>query len=135
MFDAPITNFKLENEKELAIYKTGFINGLDIKDNFKYTIMRYEVGEVLEIIGKHLMPTKHKMTRAEAIECFKKHFPADVYPPSRVIDFYIEAGMLEIVEEEKLGVPVGFEFQYGQYEQLKRFVKDLDRQGFKIVRK
>lgn len=134
MFDAPIGNFKLENEKELAIYKTGFINGLDIKDNFKYTIMGYEVGEILEIIGKHLMPTKHKMTRAEAIELLKKHFPCSGNE-NKTIDFYIEAGMLEIVEEKELGVPIGFEFQYEEYGLLKRFVKDLDRQGFKIVPK
>lgn len=45
--------------------------------------------------------TKAKMTRKEAIECFKKHMPA-VVNPERCIDFYIEAGMLEIVEEKKV---------------------------------
>lgn len=41
---------------------------------------------------------KHKMTRAEAITMIKRHMP-DAQGHERVIDFYIEAGMLEIVEE------------------------------------
>lgn len=43
---------------------------------------------------------KKKMTRKEAIEIFKKHMP-DVVKAESTVDFYIEAGMLEIVEEEK----------------------------------
>jgi hypothetical protein len=44
---------------------------------------------------------KKKMTRAEAIELIKKHIP-DAIGQDRVIDFYIEAGMLEIVKEKAL---------------------------------
>lgn len=46
------------------------------------------------------MSTKHIMTRAEAIACFKKHMP-DAGRAEPVIDFYVAAGMLEIKEEEK----------------------------------
>lgn len=45
-------------------------------------------------------PTKHIMTRAEAIELFKEHMPWTAHDAGRVIDFYIAAGMLEIKEEE-----------------------------------
>lgn len=135
MFNAPISNFKLENEKELAIYKAGFINGLDIKDNFKYTIMGYEVGEVLEIIGKHLMPTKHKMTRAEAIELLKKHFPCSGNE-NKTIDFYIEAGMLEIVEEE-IKKDIGLEtiFRKSVVCSIDHVISQLNKAGYKIVPK
>lgn len=43
---------------------------------------------------------KKKLTRKEAIEIFSKHMP-DVRNASKTIDFYIEAGMLEIVEEKQ----------------------------------
>lgn len=44
---------------------------------------------------------KHIMTRAEAIELFKEHMPAEYSKANRIIDFYIAAGMLEIKEEEE----------------------------------
>lgn len=43
---------------------------------------------------------KKKMTRKEAIACFQKH--TAIYEAENVINFYIEAGMLEIVEEKAL---------------------------------
>lgn len=49
------------------------------------------------------MPTKAKMTRAEAIKVMEKHLPFS-NNVEKVIDFYVEAGMLDIVEEEKLPV-------------------------------
>lgn len=47
------------------------------------------------------MTPKHKMTRQEAIACFEKHMPMAKGAPN-IIDFYVEAGMLEIVEERVL---------------------------------
>lgn len=45
------------------------------------------------------MPTeKKKLTRKEAIKLFSKYMPG-IYNAESVIDFYIEAEMLEIVEE------------------------------------
>lgn len=43
---------------------------------------------------------KKKMTRKEAIAAFRRHMP-DAVNADKVVDFYIEAGMLEIVEEER----------------------------------
>ena len=45
---------------------------------------------------------KKKMTRKEAIDSLQKHCP--VNNPGAIIDFYIEAGMLEIVEEGSLPI-------------------------------
>ena len=88
--------------KELNAYKMGFLNGIDTKDNFKTIIFGYEAGKLLDIIGEYEMQhEKKKMTRKEAIAAFEYHMP-DVRNASRTIDFYIEAGMLEIVEEEVL---------------------------------
>jgi hypothetical protein len=44
---------------------------------------------------------KKKLTRNEAIALFSKHMP-DVVKADRTIEFYIEAGMLEIVEEKAI---------------------------------
>lgn len=67
---------------------------------------------------------KHKMTRAEAIACFSKHMPI-VQRPEDTIDFYIEAGMLEIVEEEKVWV-CGMPFNIIE--------EDLNKKGYKIIK-
>lgn len=48
--------------------------------------------------SKPMQHEKKKMTRKEVIEIFKKHMPI-VRNPESTIDFYIETGMLEIVEE------------------------------------
>lgn len=44
---------------------------------------------------------KHKMTHQEAIACFEKHMPyvVDAY---KVVYFYVEAGILDIVEQRVL---------------------------------
>lgn len=52
---------------------------------------------------------KAKMTRAEAIKMLERHVL--VSQPTAIIDFYIEAGMLEIVEEEKKPLIVGYTFE------------------------
>lgn len=46
------------------------------------------------------MPTKHIMTRAEAIAKFHEA-RTGYHSAEKIIDFYIAAGMLEIKEEEK----------------------------------
>lgn len=76
---------------------------------------------------------KKKMTRKEAIEIFKKHMP-DVVKAEKTIDFYIEAGMLEIVEEEIKGLPIGFSFPFSKREEWTDFVDSLNKQGF-IIKK
>lgn len=88
------------DKKEIEAYKAGFLNGADIKNNFKIMMFGYEVGKLLDIIGEYEMTTTHekkKMTRKEAIDSLRKHCPVDY--PEQIIDFYIEAGMLEIVED------------------------------------
>lgn len=49
---------------------------------------------------KSEMITKHIMTRAEAIALFKEYLAKDT-GAERIVDFYIEAGMLEIKEEKE----------------------------------
>lgn len=48
---------------------------------------------------------KKKMTRKEAIECLQKHV-MPIHNADQLVDFYIEAGMLEIVEEELLTINI-----------------------------
>lgn len=47
------------------------------------------------------LPTKHIMTRAEAIALITQHMPK-IFDPASVIDFYVAAGMLEIKEENPI---------------------------------
>ena len=42
---------------------------------------------------------KKKMTRKEAIACLQKHV-MPIHNADQLVDFYIEAGMLEIVEDK-----------------------------------
>lgn len=37
----------------IAAYRDGFMNGLDAKDKFKYCILGYEIGQLIDIIAKH----------------------------------------------------------------------------------
>lgn len=52
-----------------------------------------------EVINE--MPTKHIMTRAEAIAKLSEAVVGPNYSAAKIIDFYIAAGMLEIKEETK----------------------------------
>jgi hypothetical protein len=68
---------------------------------------------------------KAKMTRKEAVECFKKYH---VYgDPNDTVDFYIEAGMLEIVEEEKKPIILGYQFDH--------IVHELECAGYKVIKR
>lgn len=96
---------KVEKKKMIDIksYQEGFMDGIGYKDDYKIRLLGYDLTELLKIVDnysmeKKKMPTKAKMTRAEAIACLDKHNPHN-YNTSHMIDFYIEAGMLEIVEE------------------------------------
>lgn len=56
--------------------------------------------EAVKFKENNKMPTKHIMTRAEAIECFTKHMPWTTGSSAeKVINFYVAAGMLEIKED------------------------------------
>lgn len=79
--------------------------------------------------------TKAKMTRKEAVECFKKHIPDTIAKVENLIDFYIEAGMLEIVEEKTVEEKVTYSMQLVGYTLTANFFKNLDHYGFKIVEK
>lgn len=76
---------------------------------------------------------KKKMTRKEAIEIFKKHMP-DVVKAERTIDFYIDAGMLEIVEEPYYDHKIVEALAKSQIS-ANAVMMELDRAGFKIVEK
>lgn len=78
---------------------------------------------------------KAKMTRKEAIE---KILPncIDKFHAEDLIKFYIEAGMLEVVEEEKeYGLPIGFSFPFDKRAEWTKCVNALNDQGFIIVKK
>lgn len=79
---------------------------------------------------KEIPKIKHVMTRAEAIECLAKHAPFT--NPEKIIDFYIEAGMLEIKKEEVSGIP-GF-LPYSEYIKYGELINELDKRGFKIIK-
>lgn len=88
--------------KDLDSYRHGFIAGLDIKENNKTMIFGFELNEILDILEQHLkdkvkMPTKHIMTRAEAIAKLSEAM-IGYHSVEKTIDFYIAAGMLEIKE-------------------------------------
>lgn len=88
--------------------------------------------EILKMINDK---PKHKMTRKEAIACFEKHMPMAYGAPS-IIDFYVEAGMLEIVEENfnKNDVRI-IEFLQKSGISGSIVMMELDRAGLKIVEK
>ena len=67
--------------------------------NIKNCKLKIQQGKI------NMQHEKKKMTRAEAIACILKHIPA-AHNAAGVIDFYIEAGMLEIVEEKITSNPV-----------------------------
>lgn len=76
---------------------------------------------------------KKKMTRAEAIELIKKHMP-DAIGHDQVIDFYIEAGMLEIVEEKKpISVFAEIALKYIKNGKYLEFLSEMDKSGIKMV--
>jgi hypothetical protein len=78
---------------------------------------------------------KHKMTRAEAVTLFADRMAIPKESSEKVIDFYIEAGMLEIVEEKpaRSYVPIGFEFPFSKYDSWAECCKALADQGYVIV--
>lgn len=80
---------------------------------------------------------KAKMTRAEAIKMFLKHIPEATYHGvDSLVDFYIEAGMLEVVEEPTRSyVPLGFKFPFKNYESWAECCKALVEQGWDIIKR
>lgn len=80
------------------------------------------------------MPTKHIMTRVEAIDCFNKHMTTpSATSAERIINFYVAAGMLEIKEEEELpGLPIGFQFPFSKRDEWTNCVNEMFKQGFVI---
>lgn len=83
-----------DEEFEIVAYCTKKVSGLD-RINLEHKLIF-----VRDKFKEKEMPTKHIMTRVEAIELVKKHLPEVWSSADRVVDFYIEAGMLEIKEEE-----------------------------------
>lgn len=74
------------------------------------------------------------MTRDEAIACFQKHIP-DVCYPDRVIDFYVEVGMLKVEKEKttrEKAVEVLVEFGVQGPAEI---INKLHNAGFEIVEK
>ena len=68
---------------------------------------------------------KKKMTRKEAIACLQKHV-MPIHNADQLIDFYIEAGMLEIVEEEQKPLILGYQFDHVKHE--------LECAGYKVIK-
>ena len=76
---------------------------------------------------------KKKMTRKEAIDSLQKH--CTVNDPGAIIDFYMEAGMLEIVEEEGPGIPIGFKFPFSKRQEYTEIFDALAKQGFDVIKR
>lgn len=72
----------------------------------KKNALEAERNDNMALIGeteKMELKMKAKMTRKEAIDKIS-HFTVNIKYAEAMIDFYIEAGMLEIVEEPKIKV-------------------------------
>lgn len=135
------------NKQEIEAYKIGYLDGLDLKYNAKTKIFGFEASEVLNILEQHLrneikMPTKTKMTRKEAIELIQKYMmlgdlhASKTMHASKTIDFYIEAGMLEIVEElHPVDKFAKLALIYTKEDKYLEFMSEMDRSGLKIVQK
>lgn len=75
------------------------------------------------------------MTRNEAITCIKKHMP-DLRDGARVIDFYIEMGMLEVEKEKSIDDKIRIAFQnIGITSSINGALFTLNEAGLKIVEK
>ncbi len=45
----------MKTKAEIEAYKAGFLNGVDIKENYKYNLFGLPLETVLDIIGKHII--------------------------------------------------------------------------------
>lgn len=71
------------------------------------------------------------MTRAEAIMLLKKHLPS-IFNGEKVVDFYIEAGMLKVEEEKTIRERAKTALHTGHIDMV---FNQLDEAGLKIVEK
>lgn len=95
------------NKQEIEAYKAGFLNGVNAKDNCEIQIMGYDLFTIFDVLEKHMTDKpKVKMTRAQAIEKFAHCTPVGIADAEFLINFYIEAGMLEVVEEKEEANPL-----------------------------
>lgn len=121
--------------EEIEAYKCGFMNGLEVKENHKYQLLGYDLDQILKVMGNYKMADKpkHIMTRAEAVSMLRNHMPLSE-SADRAIDFYIKAGMLEVVEEKKLSLAEkiyskNVELRCSQVDMTLRAIAEL---GYKI---
>lgn len=75
------------DEKEIKAYREGFIAGADIKGNFKFHILGYDVAELLTILGEHKLKQKPEEKPAFEVKDFPNNTHYKIYANGRIEGF------------------------------------------------
>lgn len=83
------------------------------------------------------MPTKCIMTRTKAIIFVTNRVfgLTNTGQAEKWVDFFIDAGMLEVKEEELPGLPIGFQFPFNKRDEWTNCCNELFKQGYEIKAK
>ena len=84
----------LRTERDLEVYKEGFVNGLDIKQNFKFTIFGLEIGVVMDILSEHVRNNIKDDINVKIIKAIAKSGYS-----SAIVMMELERAGLKIVEK------------------------------------